>query len=328
MKRRWVNAVLIEILILACSAAGAKAQDSGGSPTGKGPLVLAEGGSGAGGPVTVDGKAGSNVPVFTLGKPAWITLTEDSIAYPGHFVGIGTLAPAVALDVDSLNAQLILHDRSGGDAAGVRLEDSDGTGEILNLSFARSNGTGFDVATIFLATDNSLAYQSVGTAHRFKVSPSQEAMRIAETGYVGIGTPAPAHLLDVSNGATTAFCDGTNWVNASSRAGKEGIRPLAADDYQRIREWLDEIEVVWYRYRNDRDPRTRVGLIAEDVPAVLATHDRQGISTADAIGFLTAASKQIASENGRLDRENRALVQRLLELEQRMEKMERFSPAN
>ncbi len=301
MKGKWSSAILVAMITLAGFVAAAEAQDwaASGQRT-----------------FSVD----SSMAIFA--KSPWLVLSEDSIGYPGHYVGIGKLNPAAALDVDSPNAQLILHDRAGGNGAAVLLEDTDATGEILNLSFARSNGAGFDLATIFMASDNSLAYQTGGTAHRFKISGSQEAMRITGTGFVGIGTPSPAHLLDVSNGVTTAFCDGTTWVNASSRAGKEGIRPFAEDDYQHIRRWLDEIEVVWYRYRNDKDPRTRVGLIAEDVPAVLATHDRQGISTADAIGFLTATSKQLASENDSLRRENEALLERLLKLEQRVDKVE------
>src|SRR5262249_56207969 len=105
---------------------------------------------------------------------------------------------------------------------------------------------------------------------RFKVGPGTEAMRIQASGNVGIANNAPTHLLDVAS----AFCDGTNWVNASSRTFKEGIRGFVAEDYRRVRRWLDETQVVWYRYRGDKDPRTRVGLIAADVPPVLATADR------------------------------------------------------
>ncbi len=252
----------------------------------------------------------------------WVQIMPGQLRFDG-LVGIGK-DPGLSLDIAGQSAQIALHDLGGGNSAQILLEDTNNTGETLNLNFERSlpGGAPPITATIFLAADNSLAYQTENTAHRFKVSAAQEAMRISGTGLVGIGTNAPTHLLDVSNGTSTAFCDGETWVNASSRSFKEGIRPFAAADYASIRRLLDETQVVWYRYRRDPDPRTRVGLIAEDVPEVLATADRKGISTGDAIGFLTAATKGLASENERLKKENAALSQRLESLEQRLTKLE------
>jgi hypothetical protein len=253
----------------------------------------------------------------------WELVSPTAVEFDG-LVGIGR-PPTVALEVQDVNANLVLHDLAGGNSAVIVLEDTQASGGPLNLIFRRLDALGQIASTgsIFLAGDNSLAYQTEGTAHRFKISGAKEAMRIAgDSGFVGINTPTPTNFLAVSNGVTTATCDGANWINASTRASKEGIQAFRDDDYRRIRKWLDETEVVWYRYRGDKDPRTRVGLIAEDVPAVLATADRKGISTADAVGFLTAATKQLATENERLQRENQELTGRLSRIEKRLAQLE------
>ena len=46
------------------------------------------------------------------------------------------------------------------------------------------------------------------------------------TGYVGIGTSNPGHLLQVGNAAMPAYCDGSVWVNSSDRNSKENFKPM------------------------------------------------------------------------------------------------------
>jgi hypothetical protein len=252
--------------------------------------------------------------------PGFELIDVATLRFDGH-IGLGAF-PFSAIQVDDPNASLVLRDRTGANPASITMDDGDGEGGTINVVFQR---VGEAVGQIFLssAPGNFLTYQSEGFGHRFKVSAATEAMRITAEGFVGIGTPVPAHLLEVSDGeGDPAYSDGNSWINASSRASKTDIRALAAEDYRTVRRWLDETEVVWYRYRRDADPRARVGLIADDVPAALATADRKGISTADAIGFLVAAAKQLASENRRLEKENAALAGRLAELERRMARLE------
>ena len=253
--------------------------------------------------------------------PGFQLIDEATLRFDGH-IGLGAF-PFSAIQVDDANASLVLRDRTGANPASITLDDGDGEGGTLNLVFQR---VGEALGQIFLSNDpgNFLTFQSEGFGLRFKVSAAVEAMRITAEGFVGIGTPVPTHLLEVSDGeGDPAFSDGNSWVNASSRASKTDIRALSDDDLRTIRRWLDETEVVWYRYKHDADPRTRVGLIADDVPAALATADRKGISTADAIGFLTATAKQLAAENRRLVEENAALAGRLADLEKRMAKLEK-----
>jgi hypothetical protein len=104
---------------------------------------------------------------------------------------------------------------------------------------------------------------------------------------VGIGVTAPTHLLDVGS----AYCDGSNWVNASSRKYKKDIHSLTQNEYETILAKLAQTDVVRYRYNSQDDDELHIGVIAEDAPEEIVDADRTGIPTGDAIGFLLAALK-------------------------------------
>jgi len=98
----------------------------------------------------------------------------------------------------------------------------------------------------------------------------------------------PTHNIDAAGGA---YCDGANWVNASSRELKTEIASLSPEECRRILAELANSEVVRFRYKAQQDGKEHVGLIAEDAPAELVTTARDGINTGDAIGCLLAAVK-------------------------------------
>ena len=84
---------------------------------------------------------------------------------------------------------------------------------------------------------------------------------------------------------------GTNWVNSSSRKLKTDISALTPTQMEAVLDELERTQVVSYRYKSEASGEQHIGLIAEDAPELLATPDRDGINTADAIGFLLAAVK-------------------------------------
>ena len=98
---------------------------------------------------------------------------------------------------------------------------------------------------------------------------------------VGIGNTAPTHLLDV--GTNGAYCNGFTWVDGSSREYKEQIVELSSEE---AIEAVSRLTPVRYNYKSDKD-ETFVGFIAEDVPDLVATKDRKGVSPMDIVAVLT-----------------------------------------
>jgi hypothetical protein len=114
-----------------------------------------------------------------------------------------------------------------------------------------------------------------------------------QTTKVGIGVTNPTHWIDVSGGA---YCNGTNWVNASSRALKRDISELSADELRQVLAQLDQTQVVRYQYKSEKTGEEHIGVIAEDAPAVITTPERDGVNTGDAIGWLIAVAKAQQAE--------------------------------
>ena len=122
---------------------------------------------------------------------------------------------------------------------------------------------------------------NVGTATANK----PERMRITSSGNVGIGTSTPTHLIQLSGGA---FSDGTTWNNASSREYKENIRELTTEEAMNT---LAGLNPVKYNYKTDKEDK-HVGFIAEDVPDLVATKDRKGLSPMDIVAVLTKVMQE------------------------------------
>ncbi len=125
---------------------------------------------------------------------------------------------------------------------------------------------------------------------------------------VGIGTVSPTDYLEVTPGG--AHCDGTTWINASSREGKKDIEALTPEEYSLLLEKVKESEVVWFRYRIQENDELHIGVIAEDAPEEMVDAERTGIPTGDAIGFLLAAIKAQQEGIDSLREEVEALKQR------------------
>ena len=100
-------------------------------------------------------------------------------------------------------------------------------------------------------------------------------------GRVGIGVTAPSHPLQMASGAYVT--SGGVWTNASSREYKTDIKGLST---QKAIDTLKQLDPVEFAYKADSQEK-HVGFIAEDVPELVASKDKKGMSSMDVVAVLT-----------------------------------------
>jgi len=103
---------------------------------------------------------------------------------------------------------------------------------------------------------------------------------VDHTGYAGFGV-IPAYPLEMASGAHVTL--GGVWTNASSRQYKQDIKELTEAEALDV---LKKLRPVKFSYKVDSEEK-HVGFIAEDVPELVATRDRKGMSTMDVVAVLT-----------------------------------------
>ena len=87
--------------------------------------------------------------------------------------------------------------------------------------------------------------------------------------------------LHMSSGA---YCTAAGvWVDASSREYKENIRELSTEDAMGA---LEELNPVRFNYKKEKEEEY-LGFIAEDVPGLVSSRDRKGMSAMDVVAVLT-----------------------------------------
>jgi len=113
------------------------------------------------------------------------------------------------------------------------------------------------------------------------IDAPQSAFVVTATGNVGFGQWGPSYPLHMASGAHCTA--GGVWTNASSREYKTDIKQLTAEKAMVA---LAELKPVEFAYKADSQEK-HVGFIAEDVPELVATKDRKGMSSMDVVAVLT-----------------------------------------
>jgi hypothetical protein len=175
------------------------------------------------------------------------------------------------------------------------------TGANASIVVDRTDG-----ATNYINATDSFGNFGTVTDHPLRlVTNSQWRMRLSSD-----------NSLTMKSGAT---CTAAGvWTNASSRALKENIQDLSADEAIGA---LDALAPVRYNYLTDEEDEY-VGFIAEDVPELVASKDRKGMSAMDVVAVLT----KVLQEQRKTVRDQSAAVERLeavnTELRRRIEELE------
>ena len=108
-----------------------------------------------------------------------------------------------------------------------------------------------------------------------------DALYVDNDGEVGIGTTTPSHPLHMNSGAHCTA--GGVWTDASSIEYKENVVDLPLEKAVKA---LEDLNPVTFNYKVAKDEKC-VGFIAEDVPDLVATQDRKGLSPMDIVAVLT-----------------------------------------
>jgi len=242
------------------------------------------------------------------------TMTGDLIVNGN--VGIGTTSPPTspqgklniaaadirtALIIDTYaefeaSSSEIWFRRSNTDTLGTKTETIDGNrlGEIV--FWGVDNSSEFGVGAIIEARQNgaSGADRVPGDLYLYTYDipnqPNIDQMVLHHTGNIGIGTASPTFPLEMASGAHVTT--GGVWTNASSREYKDDITGL---ELQEALKTLQGLEPVKYKYKGTEDER-HVGFIAEDVPDLVATKDRKGLSPMDIVAVLAKVVQQQQKE--------------------------------
>jgi hypothetical protein len=180
--------------------------------------------------------------------------------------------------------------------------------------------TGENAAVVFERTDGAMGKFTARPSEVFIGSGSDDPVRIVSNnnkvitvesgGDVGIGLDNPSYKLHISGGA---YCDGGAWVPGSSREYKENIAALTLEE---AADALEKLSPVKFNYKAN-PKEDYIGFIAEDVPELVATKERKGVSPMDVVAVLT----KVLQDQQKLLKEQQQTIsylnKRITELEHR-----------
>lgn len=205
-------------------------------------------------------------------------------------------APSSAIDV-AANGNVNINSSStftqdlgiDGDLFVKRTASNENTGVVIE---GPANGS----ANIALAEAGNIIWAIQGRNVQAGASPDplvffneagQRAIELSQAGgltMLGGGTYNPA------TGA---------WVDLSSREYKENITDLSAADAQAA---FEALQPKTFNFKRDENKELKVGFIAEDVPELVATRERNGLSAIDIVAVLT---KVVQGQQQQIDQLNK-----------------------
>jgi len=132
------------------------------------------------------------------------------------------------------------------------------------------------------------------------------------TNTAGLAAYNPARVINTSTGAYLS--SGGTWTNASDKNLKENFSPI---DGNEILQKLDELPIVSWNYKADRDRVKHIGPVAQDFYRLFGLgDDDKTISTVDPAGIALAAIQQLYRNQQELQRKSDEIDQLKVQVRQ------------
>ncbi|MEW6682908.1 MAG: tail fiber domain-containing protein [Nitrospirota bacterium] len=110
-------------------------------------------------------------------------------------------------------------------------------------------------------------------------------------GNIGFGVTNPTERLEVAGNVRA-----TAYLTGSSRELKKGITPLGQNDYAKIMDQINDLQMVRYLYKTEDNRQPHLGVIAEESPKEILDETGKAVSLADYAGFILAGLKAQSEE--------------------------------
>jgi hypothetical protein len=235
-------------------------------------------------------------------------LNSTSLYYSGGNVGIGESSPQALLQVGGT---------SGGSKGKIVFGNTFGANAYIAV--AANDGNWFQMVST--VSGGNIEFRTNRGHWLFMDTDGTELIRIKQKGdgcdgCVGIGTTTVSYPIHLASGAYVS--SGGAWTNASSRKYKDNITELSTDDAVNA---LSGLTPVTFTYKKDKS-ESHVGFIAEDVPQLVATKDRKGLSPMDITAVLT---KVVQQQQDQLKLQQEMLNRQQAELVRLSQKIESMS---
>ena len=263
---------------------------------------------------------GSATDLYTLNTDLWIRsdtgtpyhniYMNPSGGFTTALVGVGTTSPLQKLHV---NGNVLSNGNYSYMAQSVNPGfwlDETGTGN-KGLYYTLDG----KVLQIQRRTQNFGAFEA--SIFKLYLDAPTNALFVKANGYIGFGRD-PAYPIHSSTNAYLSAAG--QWVNASSREYKENIKELTVDEAVGA---LKELNPITYTSKADPEDNC-AGFIAEDVPEIVATKDRKGLSPMDIVAVLT----KVSQEQQKTVQEQQKTISQLIEKVAELEKEVRWNKSH
>lgn len=222
---------------------------------------------------------GIALALLVVSAPAW---GAGTMFVKNDMVGIGIDPPTEKLHVfQSTGKTFILAQNTNGGTDGVAVLRAKADTSTLNF---QAHGSGRTISRFGKTLGGWAEFLSVN---------SNGMIVGTNSGPLVLGTNSTNNLEINTNGSWTTSTGATlsaggAWTNASSRALKQDVEDLSAEESLAA---FTQLTPVKYHYKADPTDG-QLGFIAEDVPDLVATSDRKGLSPMDIVALMTKVVQQ------------------------------------